>query len=285
MFTNASSVYIGGKEVQSIVTSNGGVLYQKSSPSPSTVSSISLSSSSNILSAYHSESATLTATATDSNSNPVENATIEFFNGSTSLGTSTTNSSGVATKSYSATGVGDVSLTATSGNVSSSAVTVEDCIFYLSDEISRTKGSSTLYEKLYDNISSSLPNKFEWSMDMKTTNVSTSSEQRVFLAPTYSSNSQPSNGIFFQFGSSACECGTRTNSSTSGTGSVSATTNTYYHFKFIRNGNTLTPYINTTQKTAKTTPSWIDNQTNWLLSLILWKTGTLTWKNMKIKAL
>lgn len=146
MFTNASNVVIGGKEVQSIVTSNGGVLYQKQSPTPTpTVSSVSLASDKSILSAYHSESATLSATVSDSNNSAVSGVTVEFFNGSTSLGTSTTNSNGVATKSYSATGSGDVSLTATSSNVSSTAITVEDCLFYGIDTTAFTIPSNTTF--------------------------------------------------------------------------------------------------------------------------------------------
>lgn len=90
---------------------------------------ISLTADKSVLSYYDSESATLSATVTE-NGSAKEGATVEFFKGSTSLGTASTNSSGVATKAYSSAGVGDVSFTAECGNVTSTSITVEDCIFY-----------------------------------------------------------------------------------------------------------------------------------------------------------
>ena len=131
MFTNATSVVIGGKEVQSIkITSNNAVLYEKPSSQSQTVSSVSLATDKGAISYYHTESATLSATVLDTNNSPVESETVEFFKGGTSIGTSTTNANGVATKTYSSTGVGDVSFSAECDNVSSTAITIEDCHYY-----------------------------------------------------------------------------------------------------------------------------------------------------------
>ena len=69
---------------------------------------ISLTADKSVLSYYDSESATLSATVTE-NGSAKEGATVEFFKGGTSLGTASTNSSGVATKTYSSTGAGDLS--------------------------------------------------------------------------------------------------------------------------------------------------------------------------------
>ena len=96
----------------------------------SSVSSVLLTGTSNILSNYHNETCTLSATVLDSNNQGVSGETVTFYNGSTSIGTGTTNSSGVATKTYSSTGVGDVSFTAECSNVTSSAYTVEDCLWF-----------------------------------------------------------------------------------------------------------------------------------------------------------
>jgi hypothetical protein len=60
----------------------------------------------------------------------MEGVTVTFYNGSTSMGTADTNSSGVATKSYSSTGAGDVSFTASVGTLSSETYTLEDCKVY-----------------------------------------------------------------------------------------------------------------------------------------------------------
>lgn len=68
----------------------------------------------------------MTATLTGGN---VANKTVEFFNGSTSLGTSVTNSNGVATITYASQGIGDVSLTASVGSFSSEICSIED-IYY-----------------------------------------------------------------------------------------------------------------------------------------------------------
>lgn len=58
---------------------------------------------SNKASMITSDSATLTATVKDSSNNLLSGIIVEFFNGNSSLGTATTNSSGVATKTFSST--------------------------------------------------------------------------------------------------------------------------------------------------------------------------------------
>lgn len=76
MFTNAKKVMIGNKEVQSIVTSNGGVLYER--PIPDNYA-IDLVSDVNSLFSANNESATLTATLTNNN-NPVSGKTVILSN-------------------------------------------------------------------------------------------------------------------------------------------------------------------------------------------------------------
>ena len=76
MFTNAKKVMIGNKEVQSIVTSNGGILYER--PVPDNYA-LDLVSGVNSLSSANNESTTLTATLTNNN-NPVSGKTVIFSN-------------------------------------------------------------------------------------------------------------------------------------------------------------------------------------------------------------
>ena len=76
MFTNAKKVMIGDKEVQSIVTSSGGVLYERILPDNY---AIDLVSDVNSLSSANNESATLTATLTNNN-NPVSGKTVILSN-------------------------------------------------------------------------------------------------------------------------------------------------------------------------------------------------------------
>jgi protocatechuate 3,4-dioxygenase beta subunit len=89
------------------------------SGSTPTVDSVSLSADKSILSYADSQSATLSATVLDDNDDPMEGVSVEVFNGSSSMGTATTNSSGIATKSYASAGVGDVTFTASVGTISS----------------------------------------------------------------------------------------------------------------------------------------------------------------------
>ena len=118
------------------------------SPTP-TPASVSLTSDKSILSYADSESATLSATVLDSSSNPIEGVTVEFFKGNTSLGTATTNSSGVATKSYSSTGAGDVSLTASAGTFVSEIYGIEDCIDYDPLSTNNSKFNGTGINSVY----------------------------------------------------------------------------------------------------------------------------------------
>lgn len=79
---------------------------------------ISLTSDENILSYEDGDTCTLTAQLTDDGSPvSVEGVTVEFFSGSTSLGTADTNSSGIATLTYTSAGVGDMTLTASVGGI------------------------------------------------------------------------------------------------------------------------------------------------------------------------
>lgn len=90
-------------------------------------STLTLTSDKSILSYHDRDTCTLTATLTG---NDVANKTVEFFNGSTSLGTATTNSTGVATKTYTSQGIGDIEIFARVGTLVSEICSVEDCLRY-----------------------------------------------------------------------------------------------------------------------------------------------------------
>ena len=74
IFDNATQVMIGNKEVQSIITSNGGVLYEKQSGDNYL---LTLTSDKDILSYYDNDSALLTATLTN-NGVGVQGETVRF---------------------------------------------------------------------------------------------------------------------------------------------------------------------------------------------------------------
>ena len=94
---------------------------------------IVLTADDSILSYYDGDSTTLRAQLMDGTSTAsVSGVTVEFFNGSTSLGTAQTDNNGVATKTYTSTGAGDVSLKAEAdnGTLVSKTYSLEDCRDY-----------------------------------------------------------------------------------------------------------------------------------------------------------
>ena len=100
-----------------------------------TVASVSLTGDKSIISAYDQESCTLTATVLDSSNNPVSGATVSFdivSGGSvvSNIDTATTNSSGIATVSYSGNHAGDLNIQASCGIILSEIYAIEDCWRY-----------------------------------------------------------------------------------------------------------------------------------------------------------
>ena len=85
-----------------------------------------------MLSYYDSETATLTATVVDNYDNPVSNITVEFFKDSTSLGTATTDSNGIATMTYQSHISGNSTFTAKNGGVTSNSINIEE-MWYFND--------------------------------------------------------------------------------------------------------------------------------------------------------
>lgn len=123
-----SAVFEGDTSYNSVTSGNVAVTVGEA-PTP-VPTSITLSADKSVLSYADTESAVLSATVKDASSQVMSGVTVEFFKGSTSMGTATTNSSGVATKTYASAGVGDVSFTAGVGSLVSETYAVEDCIFY-----------------------------------------------------------------------------------------------------------------------------------------------------------
>ena len=81
---------------------------------------IELTADKSILSYADNETCTLTAQLLiESAPFVVDGVTVEFFNGTTSIGTAQTNSNGAATITYSSTGNGDVMFSATGNNITS----------------------------------------------------------------------------------------------------------------------------------------------------------------------
>ena len=96
---------------------------------------LTLTSNKNVLSYYDSETATLTATHSRG-----AGKTVEIYDAidGTKIGDATDNGDGTYSYTYSSSGVGDISMTATSGTLESNAVTIEDCLYYNADQYTNT---------------------------------------------------------------------------------------------------------------------------------------------------
>lgn len=108
----------------------------------SVIPTIELGINKSILSFYDSEQAVLTATVLNSQGQPLEGITVTFYKGETSIGTSTTDSTGVATLTYTSTGAGDIVFKAEVETIQSSTITIQDCYIY--DELTIDKNRYTL---------------------------------------------------------------------------------------------------------------------------------------------
>ena len=127
---------------------------------------LDLTSDKSILSYADTESATLTATVTN-NGTPKSGESVQFYIDDVAWGSPvTTNASGVATKTYNSSGVGDITVKAECRLVTET-YSIEDCKYY----------STTEYKENTEGIplDIALPSTFKLEYDIKPTSRSTSS--------------------------------------------------------------------------------------------------------------
>ena len=305
--------FTGNSDYEAISSNYATIVVSDEPPVPS-YDGVSLTSDKSILSYADSESATLSAQLTD-NGSPVsiDGVTVEFFKGSTSLGTADTNSSGVATKTYASAGSGDISVSAEVDDITSNSVSIEDCIRYdgaTSDKTSNysttnlnsltfstdhyeayrslgTSPSSTYYSPIY--VDDTLPSNFEMSVMYKaSTNMN--KEQTEFIISsthptTYSGAtelgivvSDSRRGLFHRVSGSA----------TWYTESSTLSNNTWYTFYLKVEGTTVTAKIldssDNTVYTSTQTISAVQNYKKWSI-INGGNSRTLHWKELKIKTL
>ena len=259
-------------------------------PTP-TEYNLELTSDKNILSFYDDEHCVLTATLLDSNSNGVSGEEIVFKANGGLLGTVITGDNGVATVSYNSQGVGDVTITAECMNLTET-YSIEDCSYYNTNEVSRTTtNGSTIYDT---NLSQSLPTNCEISYDMWSQSPSDTSEHRYFLMPKNkwsSGTTQPTEALYFDYhtnssGNGQGNFGKRESNSTIELSAFfNAIISTWHTVKYIKEGTTIKMYFDDVLIHTATI-SWIDNFTDYTLSMMRWKTtGTSKIKNVKFKPL
>ena len=273
-----------------VICYNGGV-----SPTPTpvqVVDSVSLSSDVSILSAYDSDTATLTATVLDEDNQAIPNVSVEFFKDNTSLGSVNTNNNGIATKTYSADGSGDVSITAECESVTSTSVSIEDCIYYNPTESSVTRSGTTIYGYWNADRFSNLPSKYYVEFEMESSTApSTNSEQRIYWCPTSqwgNTGSQPSNallvGYCYSSSSMKIEYGKRLNGTTSSTTNISASANNWDTIKIekVNTSGRCDFYVNGTYRDYYTFTN-MDSYSEFAITYIMWSNTTFSIRNIKIK--
>ena len=274
---------------------------------------VSLSSNKSILSQADGESATLTAQLLDGSSPAsVGGVTVEFFNGLTSLGTATTNSNGVATKSYTSAGVGDMSLTAEVDSYNSEIVNIEDCVVY--DTASTDKSSkyttlnlnslswstdhyvayrslgssptSTYYSQIYTD--DELPSNYEISMNIWASNVQ-EIQSGICISNTHPQTYSGTNQAMLVYQGKQKGLMYRVNGSlTRYDNTPSISREAWYHFKMTVQGTSVTAVItdsnNNSVYSVTKTLSNISSWKKWNIQLGN-NSHTIHWKNLKIKAL
>ena len=152
MFSNAESVFIDGKEVESIVTADGGVLYQKASGYD-----LLLTCDKPVLSLHDNDSCTVTGVLT-LNGVPVQDETIDYsiMHNDTTLdsGSLMTDETGEITLDYASTGVGDVDVVFSLRSLLQKTYNLEDCV----------RSNSTTYSST-TNTDFVLPSRFKIEYD------------------------------------------------------------------------------------------------------------------------
>ena len=125
------------------------------------------------------------------------------------------------------------------------------------------------------------------------TSVSSSGEHRYWIMPKSKYNTgttQPSEGLYFDYfttsGSGTGKFGKRESSSSSGlSNNLSCSSSNWHTVKYVKEGTTLKMYFDDTLEYTGTI-SWIDNFTDYTLSMMRWSTsGTSKIKNVKFKPL
>ena len=205
------------------------------------------------------------------------------------IGTATTDANGVATITYTATGAGDVTIQAESGNLSSETYKVQDIYFYRGQEYSLTKSSGSVLNQAFDpNIALTLPSNCKISFEIYSTGWTSNKEHRFFIQPNslYVVGTQPSKGLWVQHQRSNVG-GFGYRDSTTGVINSSFfgfSTNEYHTVKFVRNGTSVTCYFDDAQEGSKTI-NFLDDYTDWNFYFHLWNNGTMKIKNIQIKEL
>ncbi len=230
------------------------------------------------LSKYHSDTATLTAILLD-NGKGVSGEEIEFDFGTGISIFEDTNSQGVATTTYTADGIGDMTIIA-AGEGLTSEVHIEDCIYAHLSEYSLTRSSSSEVCTLIDNdLSITLPSDFSFEYDYK--GALNNARFGLFDSAYYNSNRNYS--LTTQLGATDYT-GVYRDTSTHGLddGKLYTDTTQYNSCKITCKDGTATWLLGGINS-ASASIDWITSHNPYVIGSQTWNTGTVYVKNIKLK--
>lgn len=246
---------------------------------------IELTSDKNILSFYDHEHCVLTATLLDSNNNGVSGEEIVFKANGGVLGTVITGDNGVAQCTYTANGVGDVTITA-EGMALQGTYSIEDCIIAnVNASYTGTSTSDTVYSLGYDEITDLSNIDFEFSFKFHQTSYGC--DVCLGASSEFSVSPIKSNYRIFigNSGNGNTRYGYRTISTNNEGGSTSGevSLNITHNMKIVKEGTLFKYYLNDKLLGSKTSPSFWANYNMFGVHTVQWNRGTTTISDLKIK--
>ena len=223
-------------------------------------------------------SAVLTATVFDKSGDPVMGETVTFKNGNTILCEVETNGDGVATYTYTATGAGDVEITAQCGTTLSETYIITDAIYYQQAE--QTFESTVSYGDhstvLNPDVAIKLPDNCEISWKFKSiadgSRFNLAKNNNIAVNPEYS---------LFSDRSKTYDIGYR-DTSTYKKGSINVDF-IYHDYKFVRNDEEVDFYIDGVLKSTELL-DWLDS-CNYTFIWSYWRPGIIYVKDIIVKKL
>ena len=240
-------------------------------------SGLSLVTNKSVLSYSDGESCTLTATLLDENNTPISGEDVVFKANGVTLDTVQTDSSGVATYTYSAAGSGDIVFSVEGYGVSDT-LTVEDCLTAKLTETTITNSTGTKISSIGLDTAYNIQNTdFSLEFDGMGNGVLN------IGAKDYWSSSSANYRATIGYADGKNYWSTRTTSTTEGYGS-NASTSTEYHYKITRESTTVKFYVDDTLIQTRTFSSF-GSYSSWSIYSIIWGSGTQKVKNIKLKPL
>ena len=164
----------------------------------------------------------------------------------------------------------------------SETYSIVDAIYANSTELSQSGANGDHFTVIDNDLSLTLPNKFEWTWKMK----STVPGSRFIIAPVANKSANNPNYSLGGQQNSSTRVGLYRTTSVTAVGSDTSTTGHEYHnWKITRDGNTFKWYFDDVQINSDITLTWFDTYSPRTLGFMYWKTGTINVKDIVIKAL